>query len=1066
MAPRSRTTRQRGGGVSRSAALTEAFYIWERRGRGWDVYPEPVDLEPPFRPFVFHGVPREQAGRVRDDARKHTVLSSIAEAVKSAVVPSSGDGNAPAGELPWDGEPEPQPFNDTAPVSAMQLVLPEQLSVTPALAESLLLSFPRIPRPIAFEVVGSVDRVAVQLAARAPDVPDVRRQVRAHLPEAHIEDPEDRLADQWRRPGESVVIDFGLSQEFMRPLRTPTSFDTDPLSGVIGALAELESGELGVLQVLFQPVRHQWAASVLRAVRPALGGGRSGNEFVRILRRASRQSFFADAPEMPRLARAKVEHPLFAVVIRVGARADSERRAWKIARAVGGPLTRLSRPDSNELIPLENRNYPEEDHEEDLLERRSRRPGMLLNSEELTAIAHPPSKTVQSAKLARTRRTTRSVPEVADGHELVLGLNTHAGRTTEVTLGEHQRLRHMHLVGATGTGKSHLLANLAIQDLNAGRGFAMLDPHGDLVDLVMGHVPDERLSDVVLVDVADSEHPVGFNVLRAHSDLEETLLASDLTAVFRRLSTSWGDRMDSVLRNAVLAFVDSETPGTLFDLKRFLVEEGFRHRILRTVTDAQVRYYWEREFPQMRGKPHTPLLTRLDQFLAPKPVRYMVCQVERTLDLGAAMREGRIVLVRLAQGAIGEENAALLGALLVAKFHQLALARQRLREEDRRPFYLYIDEFQHFVTPSMAQVLSEARKYRLGLLLAHQELEQLKARSPTVASAVLTHAYTRVVFRAGAHDARTLAQGLAHFDPGDLQKLSVGEAVCRMERADWDFNLQTDPLPAVDEAVAAERRERIREIARRRYATPRVEVEAALQISREGPERTADGETEAVTGVGPDAPQTEHPALAEAAGASSTEREASDTRVQEDATPPAGDPPAPRGRGGAIHRKIQLKLKRSGEEFGYKSTIEKQVLEGGGHVDVALERNGDRLACEVSVSSTPDRELANIRKCRKAGFDDVLLFAPDADALNTLQDGIEPVLSDDERESVTFLVPERFTRFLEERDAHARSGEQRVKGYKVNVEYKTVNERDKKTFTDTISKVMTRAMRRLSGDGS
>src|SRR5439155_2979832 len=316
-----------------------------------------------------------------------------------------------------------------------------------------------------------------------------------------------------------------------------------------------------------------------------------------------------------------------------------------------------------------------------------------------------------------------------------------------------QRTRHTYVIGASGTGKSTLLLNLIIQDIKNGEGVAVLDPHGDLIDEVLGYIPEERFADVVLLDPSDEGYPVGFNILSAHSELERNLLSSDLVSVFRRLSTSWGDQMTAVLGNAILAFLESDQGGTLADLRRFLVEKEFRRAFLRTVRDPEVVYYWEREFPLLAGKPQAPVLTRLDTFLRPRTIRYMVGQEPNQLDLGAVMNAGRIFLAKLSQGAIGEENAHLLGSLLVSKFQQLAMSRQEVAAARRRPYYLYIDEFQNFITPSMAQILSGARKYGLGLILAHQDLRQL-AEDPDVLAAVLTNPCTRMAFRLGDFDAK------------------------------------------------------------------------------------------------------------------------------------------------------------------------------------------------------------------------------------------------------------------------------------------------------------------------
>jgi hypothetical protein len=203
-------------------------------------------------------------------------------------------------------------------------------------------------------------------------------------------------------------------------------------------------------------------------------------------------------------------------------------------------------------------------------------------------------------------------------------------------LSAEQRTRHVHLIGASGTGKSTLLFNLIKQDIENGEGIAVLDPAGDLVDRILGAIPPEWIDDVVLVDLSDEQFSVGFNILSAHSELEKTLLASDLVAVFERLSTSWGDQMNSVLQNAILAFLESDRRGTIADVRRFLIETPYRNEFLKSVKDSEVIYYWQKSFPLLSGnKSIGSILTRLDALLAKKPIRHMVSQPENRLGLRA-----------------------------------------------------------------------------------------------------------------------------------------------------------------------------------------------------------------------------------------------------------------------------------------------------------------------------------------------------------------------------------------------------------------------------------------------
>src|SRR5665213_3456223 len=285
--------------------------------------------------------------------------------------------------------------------------------------------------------------------------------------------------------------------------------------------------------------------------------------------------------------------------------------------------------------------------------------------------------------------------------------------------------------------------------------------------------------------------------------------------------------MNSVLQNAILAFLESERRGTIADLRRFLIEPSFRNEFLKSVRDLEVVYYWQKSFPHLSGnKSIGSILTRLDTFLAQKPIRHMVSQPENRLDFAHIMDSGKIFLAKLPEGLLGRENSHLLGTLLVSKFQQIAMSRQAQQVAARRDFWLYIDEFANFITPSMAEILAEARKYRIGLTLAHHELHQLQ-RNPEVASAVMAHPFTRIVFRVGDDDAKKLAEGFSYFEAKDLRNLETGQAVCRVERSDFDFNLAITLPPKADEAEAAARQEAIT-ASREKYGTSRAEVEAML----------------------------------------------------------------------------------------------------------------------------------------------------------------------------------------------------------------------------------------------
>jgi hypothetical protein len=1023
--------------------LTEQFRKWEMRGRGWQVFPEPVSPEPPFVPFYGHYLPDTP---VVDDGRKPTLLSSFVRKLSQSL---STDRPIPPVIPEPEEEPEPEPLIRDSLVE-LETSLPAKLDIGAEALAQFLRNLALCREPIAFELIGTAGRVGVQFAAGEQDAPHVRRQLQAYFPEAVFRPRESALEQVWNDcPGaEALVVEFGLAREFMFTL---ASGKLDPFIGIVGALSELQPGDLGLFQVLFQPVADQWAESILRSVTHEDG-----------------KPFFVNQAELASAAQKKVARPLYAAVVRIAAKAEDFDRALGIARDLASSLRVFADPQGNGLIPLENSQYPFDEHVIDLLRRQSRRSGMLLNSDELIGFVHLPSSAVRSLALARDTGKTKAAPALArNAAGLLLGNNIHIGESVPVRLSPDQRVRHTHIIGASGTGKSTLLFNLIRQDIENGDGVAVLDPHGDLVDKVLGVIPQNRIADVVLVDPSDTEYPIGFNILSAHSELEKNLLASDLVSVFRRLSTSWGDQMDIVLRNAILAFLESTVGGTLSDLRRFLIEPAFRNQFLTTVRDPEVVYYWVKVFPHLTGsKSIGPVLTRLQTLLSQKSIRLMVSQPENRLDFGQIMDTGKIFLAKLPQGLMGTEDSYLFGTLLVSKFQQLAMSRQAQAMSLRRDFWLYIDEFDNFITPSMAEILKGARKYRLGLTLAHHELHQLE-RNADVGSAVMSHPATRIVFRVGDEDAKKLAEGFSFFEAKDLKNLEVGQAIARVERSDFDFNLTVPLHEKVDEQEAARRRQEVITFSREKYGTPRAQVEAALLRASET-ERPAEkvipkpaivetqspvpelAQAKIVPPAQPPPPvvppvETKLPAPAETKPLTVSERKA-----------PAVSPDL--GRGGAQHKAIQQRLKQAAEKLGFRSVIEKQIPEGS--VDLLLERPGQTLACEISITTTIDHEVGNVRKCLKAGFPTVAVICLDEERLKKIEAAVAGSLGSDVAARLIYCEPDEFIARLQELPPRAPKAPETRRGYKIKRSARDLNPEEQRQREEAAIRSIAEAMRK------
>lgn len=965
--------------------LSEQFSNWEIRGRGWQVFPVPVRPEPPYRPFYAHYFPPQE---IEDDGRKPTFLNSLVNSVRLTLKPE------PPKAIPEVEDEEPEPtILEREPLVELQTSLPSKLDINKEAFEQFLRNLSLCRGPVAFELIGMSNRVSVQFSADRADAPQVRRQLQAYFPEAVFQMTEGTLKTAWESTDteEILVVEFGLEREFMFPLG---SGKLDPFIGLVGALSELQAGEVALFQVLFEPVGDYWRESIERSVT-----GEGG------------KPFFVNAPELAGAADDKINCSLFAAVVRIAVKSDSYERTVQIARDMASSLRVFSNPQGNSLIPLHNDEYPFEDHVKDMLARQSRRSGMILNSDELIGFVHFPSSAVRSEALQRDTGKTKEAPLVAqNANGMLLGNNVHFGETIPVRLTPEQRVQHMHVIGASGTGKSTLLFNLIRQNIESGEGVAVLDPHGDLVEQILGVIPPARVNDVVLIDPSDEEYSVGFNILSAHSDLEKNLLSSDLISVFQRLSTSWGDQMGAVLRNAILAFLESDKGGTLADLRRFLIESAFREKFLATVRDPDIVYYWRKAFTQLSGnKSIGPAITRLETFLAPKPIRYMVTQRENRLDFGDIMDSGKIFLAKLPHGQMGKENSFLLGSLLVSKFQQLAMGRQAQRIESRRPFFLYIDEFQNFITPSMAEILSGARKYRLGLVLAHQELHHLD-RDRDVASAVLSNPYTRVVFRVGDGDAKKLAEGFASFEARDLQNLETGQAICRVEKSNGDFNLSI-PLPELpNEAEAAERRNEVITASREKYAVSRKHIESqqAAAIESEQPRETKQTpETkESPGGIAQSVPATE---------TRNTEAKVDPPKSIEPVVPkPTPAPPEPKlpldlGRGGQQHTAIQKRIKEAAQKLGYLATTEYETPDKSGSIDVALLRDGRKeFAVEVGITTTIDHEVGNVTKCLRADYPTVAFISSTESKLRQVKEAVAAALGPDLSGRVLYFLPDAF----------------------------------------------------------
>jgi len=393
---------------------------------------------------------------------------------------------------------------------------------------------------------------------------------------------------------------------------------------------------------------------------------------------------------------------------------------------------------------------------------------------------------------------------------LHIGINAVHGREQEVYVPEDYRFRHIYVVGKTGTGKTTLLLNMIKSDIDAGKGVGVIDPHGDLVrDKILPIIPEHRIDDVILFDPTDFDHPIGFNMLQVHSEIERRQIMNEITATLRRLFEQWSSDINTLFRNSVTTLLaDRSQTYTLLDIRKLITDDYFRSEILERIDDEYLEEFWAEDFEGMRRTTVPAVKRRLSTLLGQPEVRAVLGQRETTFSVREMMDSNKIFLANIPRGELGEEVSTLFGGLLVSKIQLTAMARASQVEEARVPFYFYVDEFQNFTNESFDIILSEARKYRLCLTMAHQFIAQL---SDSIREAVLGNVGAIISFELGVKDATSLAKELNGFTVDNILDLPKYHAYTRVGRARDAFSMRTYPAPQVTADLSAEIRRRSRE---------------------------------------------------------------------------------------------------------------------------------------------------------------------------------------------------------------------------------------------------------------
>jgi len=437
----------------------------------------------------------------------------------------------------------------------------------------------------------------------------------------------------------------------------------------------------------------------------------------------------------------------------------------------------------------------------------------ILNAQELATIWHPPGYLLGGIKNIAWGKTLLGEPPenlpVADNktEDEKKDINFFAKaefKNKESIFGikTEDRRKHVYIIGKTGVGKSTLIANMAIDDIRKDRGVGIVDPHGDLSEAILDYIPKRRINDVVYLEPFDTERPFSLNVLEIKNKQQKDLVASGIVSIFYKLyKDSWGPRLEYILRNVILTLL--EAPGaTLVDILSLLSNVEYRKKVVRELKDPVLKDFWEKEYAKMpdrlKAEAISPIQNKVGQFVTSKMIRNIIGRTKSSIDLEQIMNEGKILILNLSQGKLGEDNTALLGAMLITQIQLAAMNRSFMKESDRKDFFLYVDEFQNFATQSFIKILSEARKYRLSLTLANQYIEQLDEE---VTRAIFGNVGTLMSFVVGARDAYVLTREYAEiYTENDLVSLGKFEAVLKLSidgMTSAPFPVTTLPPPSL-----------------------------------------------------------------------------------------------------------------------------------------------------------------------------------------------------------------------------------------------------------------------------
>jgi hypothetical protein len=654
------------------------------------------------------------------------------------------------------------------------------------------------PKYFSLEIVSVNSAIHFFLAVPANLREYIEGQLTAQYPRVVVSSISDYMPHFLTLP--HAVGQMVQGNSFYLPLKTYKDIkDLDILASIVGHLAKLSPQEAVSVQIRLSPAGSAWQHQIGQIIARGVPDPNSPTGRTKTHPQA-------------RIMETKMNQVGFSAAVRVVAVAGAEDRAQALLQSIAGTFGVYSAGEGNRLVLSEPAFWQKKKFEQSIVERGSYAAPkfQVLGSAELASLWHPPGIGLSNIKnitwgTSISGEAPTNLPISTDNEEEKKHINFFArteykNRTATFGIKKEDRRRHMYIIGKTGTGKSTLIANMAVNDMKNGEGMAVVDPHGDLTDVLLDFVPSHRINDVALLDPADIEHPFHLNPLEVKNPAYRELVASGIVSIFYKLyHMSWGPRLEYILRNTILTL--THVPNSTFlDIPELLTNEGFRQKVVEKLPDRVLKNFWLNEFnklsPQMRSESISPILNKVGQFLSSQTIRNIVGHPTSTIDLEEMMNQGKIILVNLSQGKLGEDSSALLGAMIITKMQLAAMNRVYLAESERRDFYLYVDEFQNFATQSFIKILSEARKYRLDLTLANQYVGQI---DEDVQKAIFGNAGSLISFSVGASDSRVLSREFGEkYEEAELVALGNYQIVLKLSidnQVSSSFSATTLPLP-------------------------------------------------------------------------------------------------------------------------------------------------------------------------------------------------------------------------------------------------------------------------------